>query len=236
MNLGLGVAALDRVLSGLARTTDHPDSDRAGHHDRTISSVIAGSPVMGSAAGRVEDRNPARLEDVVANVELGDASTFVAAARAGRAAQPVGRRTGAVRGRAIAHIGRVVEANAERLAQLVTREVGKPFAEALGEVREIVDTCDFFLGEGRRLYGQTVPSELPDKPFPFTFRNSGWRLGDQQRPETSRSPSRPGISCRRCCVATPSSGSRRTTHRPAPTRCTSCSSVAAACPTACSTS
>jgi len=36
-------------------------------------------------------------------------------------------------------------------------------------VREIVDTCDFFLGEGRRLYGQTVPSEMPDKQL-FTFR------------------------------------------------------------------
>jgi aldehyde dehydrogenase (NAD+) len=56
------------------------------------------------------------------------------------------------------------------LARLVTREIGKPYAEALGEVREIVDTCDFFLGEGRRLYGQTVPSEMPDKQL-FTFRN-----------------------------------------------------------------
>jgi aldehyde dehydrogenase (NAD+) len=64
----------------------------------------------------------------------------------------------------------VVEANADRLARLVTREIGKPYAEALGEVREIVDTCDFFLGEGRRLYGQTVPSEMPDKQL-FTFRN-----------------------------------------------------------------
>src|SRR3546814_12340579 len=49
-------------------------------------------------------------------------------------------------------------------------EIGKPYAEALGEVREIVDTCDFFLGEGRRLYGQTVPSEMPNKQL-YTFRN-----------------------------------------------------------------
>ena len=54
-------------------------------------------------------------------------------------------------------IGRLVEANKEALARLVTREIGKPYAESLGEVQEIVDTCDFFLGEGRRLYGQTVP-------------------------------------------------------------------------------
>ena len=96
---------------------------------------------------------------------------FVAAARAARAAQPAWADVPApVRGRAIAHIGRLVEENAEALARLVTREIGKPYAEALGEVQEIIDTCDFFLGEGRRLYGQTVPSEMPDKQL-FTFRN-----------------------------------------------------------------
>ena len=62
-----------------------------------------------------------------------------------------------------------MEANFEALAALVTREVGKTLTEARGEVQEIVDTCDFFLGEGRRLYGQTVPSEMPDKQL-FTFR------------------------------------------------------------------
>ena len=69
----------------------------------------------------------------------------------------------------IAQVGRLVEANKEALARLITREIGKPYAEALGEVQEIIDTCDFFLGEGRRLYGQTVPSEMPDKQL-FTFR------------------------------------------------------------------
>ena len=62
------------------------------------------------------------------------------------------------RGRVIAQLGRLVEANKDALAALVTREIGKPLAESLGEVQEVVDTCDFFLGEGRRLYGQTVPS------------------------------------------------------------------------------
>ena len=69
-----------------------------------------------------------------------------------------------------AQIGRLVEDNKEALARLVTREIGKPYRESLGEVQEIVDTCDFFLGEGRRLYGQTVPSEMPDKQL-FTFRD-----------------------------------------------------------------
>jgi alpha-ketoglutaric semialdehyde dehydrogenase len=138
---------------------------------RTITSVVGGSATADAPGGRLEDRNPAQLDDLVGEVALGDASTFVAAAKAARAAQPAWADVPApIRGRAIAHIGRVVEANAEALARLVTREIGKPYAEALGEVREIVDTCDFFLGEGRRLYGQTVPSEMPDKAL-FTFRN-----------------------------------------------------------------
>jgi aldehyde dehydrogenase (NAD+) len=137
----------------------------------SISSVIAGSLVADAPGGRASSTNPACVSEVVAEVSLGDASTFVAAARAARAAQQGWADVPApVRGRAIAHIGRVVEANADSLARLVTREIGKPSAEALGEVREIVDTCDFFLGEGRRLYGQTVPSEMPDKQL-FTFRN-----------------------------------------------------------------
>jgi alpha-ketoglutaric semialdehyde dehydrogenase len=137
---------------------------------RSLTSVIAGEPASG-AGGRITSTNPARTSEVVAEVALGDAGTFAAAARAARAAQPGWADVPApVRGRAIAHIGRLVEANSEALARLVTREIGKPYAEALGEVREIVDTCDFFLGEGRRLYGQTVPSEMPDKQL-LTFRN-----------------------------------------------------------------
>jgi aldehyde dehydrogenase (NAD+) len=106
----------------------------------------------------------------VAEVLLGDADTFVEACRAARAAQAEWAAVPApVRGRAIQQVGRLVEANKEALARLVTQEIGKPYAESLGEVQEIVDTCDFFLGEGRRLYGQTVPSEMPDKQL-FTFR------------------------------------------------------------------
>src|SRR6185369_9090895 len=93
-----------------------------------------------------------------------------AACAAAKRAQPLWADLPApVRGRTVAAIGRIVEANKEALSSIVTREIGKPYAEALGEVQEIIDTCDFFLGEGRRLYGQTVPSEMPDKQL-FTFR------------------------------------------------------------------
>jgi aldehyde dehydrogenase (NAD+) len=137
----------------------------------SVAPVIGGTARPDAPGGRIQSVNPARTTEVVAEVALGDAKTFLDGARAARAAQSSWADVPApVRGRAIAHIGRVVEANAEALATLVAREIGKPYAEALGEVREIVDTCDFFLGEGRRLYGQTVPSEMPDKQL-FTFRN-----------------------------------------------------------------
>ena len=60
-------------------------------------------------------------------------------------------------------------ADADALSAIVTREIGKPLAESRGEVQEVIDTCGFFAGEGRRLPGQTVPSEMPDKQL-FTFR------------------------------------------------------------------
>jgi acyl-CoA reductase-like NAD-dependent aldehyde dehydrogenase len=136
----------------------------------TISSRIAGAAQQGAPGGVVRSTNPARLDDLVAEVHLGDAQTFVDAARAAREAQPAWAAVPApLRGRAIQQVGRLVEENKEALARLVTREIGKPYAESLGEVQEIVDTCNFFLGEGRRLYGQTVPSEMPDKQL-FTFR------------------------------------------------------------------
>jgi acyl-CoA reductase-like NAD-dependent aldehyde dehydrogenase len=134
-----------------------------------VTSFIHGASVPGEGAS-LPSPNPARLDDVVAEVSLASPAQVVEAFRAATAAQPAWAATPPpVRGRVIAQIGRLVEANAEALSQLVVREVGKPIAEARGEVQEIVDTCDFFLGEGRRMYGQTVPSEMRDKQL-FTFR------------------------------------------------------------------
>ncbi|SDT04509.1 aldehyde dehydrogenase family protein [Microlunatus soli] len=135
---------------------------------RKITSVVAGKPDEG---GRTADSvNPSRTDEVIAEVSFGTADTFVAAAEAAKQAQPAWAAIPApVRGQAIAQIGRAVQQNKASLARIVTDEIGKPYGEALGEVQEIIDTCDFFLGEGRRLYGQTVPSEMPDKQL-FTFR------------------------------------------------------------------
>src|SRR5919201_5411242 len=138
---------------------------------RTIASIIAGRARDEAPGGREASTNPAHTDEVVAEVLLADAATFVDAARAAHEAQRAWAQVPApVRGRAIQQIGRLVEENKEALARLVTREIGKPLNESLGEVQEIVDTCNFFLGEGRRLHGQTVPSEMPQKQL-FTFRD-----------------------------------------------------------------
>jgi aldehyde dehydrogenase (NAD+) len=139
-----------------------------------LTSVIDGTGVEGTGVDGghhlYRSGNPARLDETVATVRLADADTFRRAAGAARQAQRRWAEVPApVRGRVVASLGRLVEANKEPLAALVTREIGKPIAESRGEVQEIIDTCDFFLGEGRRLYGQTVPSEMPDKQL-FTFR------------------------------------------------------------------
>jgi acyl-CoA reductase-like NAD-dependent aldehyde dehydrogenase len=137
---------------------------------RTVGSIIGGTDRDDDPGGTAQARNPAHLDEVVAEARLADASVFLEACRGAREAQPAWARTPApTRGRAIQQIGRLVEANKEALARLITREIGKPYRESLGEVQEVIDTCDFFTSEGRRLYGQTVPSELPDKQL-FTFR------------------------------------------------------------------
>jgi aldehyde dehydrogenase (NAD+) len=133
-----------------------------------LSSVIDGSDAGAGTA--FESRNPALLDDIVARVALADEVTVRAACASARRAQRDWARVPApVRGQVVGAFGRLVADNKDALARLVTREIGKPRAEALGEVQEIIDTCEFFLGEGRRLYGQTVPSEMPDKQL-FTYR------------------------------------------------------------------
>ena len=135
---------------------------------RRVSSIIAGP--RAAADGRLTISNPANLDEVIVEAELAGRDAFVDASRVARETQPSWAEVPApVRGRAVQQIGRLVEENKEALARLITREIGKPITESRGEVQEVIDTCNFFLGEGRRLYGQTVPSEMPDKQL-FTFR------------------------------------------------------------------
>ena len=60
-------------------------------------------------------------------------------------------------------IGRLMKEKKEHLAQVLTKEMGKVIEEGRGEVQEGIDMAYYMAGEGRRLFGDTTPSELADK-------------------------------------------------------------------------
>jgi len=67
------------------------------------------------------------------------------------------------RGDILRKIGDIMVARKEELAREMTREMGKVIAETRGDVQEGIDTAYYASSEGRRLFGHTVPSELPNK-------------------------------------------------------------------------
>jgi len=97
-----------------------------------LASVIDGAETDSSLAVEYASRNPSRSDEVVATVRLAGPEVFRRAAESARRAQREWAEVPApVRGRVIASLGRLVEANKQALAALVTREIGKPAGEAL---------------------------------------------------------------------------------------------------------
>ena len=68
---------------------------------------------------------------------------------------------GPVRGETVRQLGNALREAKTELAQLVTMEMGKIIAEGEGEVQEMIDICDFAVGQSRMLYGLTIQSERP---------------------------------------------------------------------------
>jgi aldehyde dehydrogenase (NAD+) len=66
-----------------------------------------------------------------------------------------------VRGALVKRLGRLLAEHKDDLAELITLEAGKIRTEALGEVQEMIDVCEFAVGLSRQLYGRTMPSERP---------------------------------------------------------------------------
>ncbi len=67
------------------------------------------------------------------------------------------------RGEVLRRIGDLLTQRKDEIAHEMTREMGKPFTETRGDVQEAIDTAYYASSETRRLFGHTVPSELPDK-------------------------------------------------------------------------
>jgi aldehyde dehydrogenase (NAD+) len=76
---------------------------------------------------------------------------------------------GPARGDILRRVGDILVSRKEELADIMTREMGKPLAETRGDVQEGIDTAFYAATEGRRLFGHTVPSELANK-WAMSFR------------------------------------------------------------------
>ena len=146
-----------------------------------------------SEGKRFETLNPTTGEGL-ATFPLGTARDVQAAVAAAKAAFPKWRRTPAPRrGGILLEAARILKENKEDLARVVTTEMGKILAEGRGDVQEAIDFFEYASGEGRRMFGETVPSELPNKvcltmrlpvgpvglitPWNFPIAIPGWKSG-----------------------------------------------------------
>jgi aldehyde dehydrogenase (NAD+) len=77
------------------------------------------------------------------------------------------------RGAVVKRLGELLTEHKRDLATLITLEVGKITSEALGEVQEMIDICDFAVGLSRQLYGRTMPSERPGHRLMETWHPLG---------------------------------------------------------------
>ncbi|HEX2914564.1 MAG TPA: aldehyde dehydrogenase family protein [Chloroflexia bacterium] len=135
---------------------------------RQFCHLINGQEVAGTTG--FESKNPSLLKDVIGEFPEASKEQVREACLAARQAFESWRRLPApIRGELIGNIGKAIEREKESLSHLLSREIGKTLKEARGDVQEAIDTCHFFQSEGRRLYGQTVPSEMPRKEL-MTYR------------------------------------------------------------------
>jgi len=126
--------------------------------------LIGGKWVPDEDGMTLESRNPSDARELIGTFPRsrgGEVDRAVAAARA--AYKTWSRVPAPQRGALLRRCAEVLAERKEDLARLMTREMGKPLAEARGDVQEAIDCANFYSGEGRRLYGETTPSELPDK-------------------------------------------------------------------------
>jgi len=129
----------------------------------TYQSYIGGEWVSSSSGETYETFNPAHKSDVVGTFQsctIGDTQTAIAAAKAaaeGWANTPAPRR-GSILLKSLA----IMERRGEELARAITIEEGKGIIDARGEIKRAMNIIEYAAGEGRRMFGYTTPSELPD--------------------------------------------------------------------------
>jgi aldehyde dehydrogenase (NAD+) len=174
---------------------------------KILKNFIDGEWVESSTGETFEDRNPADTRDVVAIFQKSAKADVNAAVAAAKRAFLKWRLVPAPRRAEIVfRAAEILIERKEEYAREMTREMGKVLAETRGDVQEAIDAAYYNAGEGRRLFGPTVPSEMPNKfamavrqpigvcgmitPWNFPMAISSWKL-------------LPAIVCGNTCVIKP---------------------------------
>jgi aldehyde dehydrogenase (NAD+) len=121
--------------------------------------LVVTTPIDGTELARLQPHTASQIDDAI-----------------GSAAQSFERWRDVpapVRGRLVRRFGDLLIEHKHDLAELVTLEAGKVPSEALGEVQEMIDVCDFAVGLSRQLYGRTMPSERPGHRLMETWHPLG---------------------------------------------------------------
>jgi aldehyde dehydrogenase (NAD+) len=130
----------------------------------TFKNFIAGEWIAPSTGSYLDNINPANTADVIGHFPDSDGRDVNAAVKSAKRGFEIWSRTPApVRGDVLRRVGDLLVERKEAIADAMTREMGKVLAETRGDVQEGIDTAYYAATEGRRLFGQVVPSELRSK-------------------------------------------------------------------------
>jgi len=125
---------------------------------------IDGKWLAASSGKTFENRNPANRDDLIGHFPASDTADVDAAVEVAKKAFAGWRLVPAPkRGELLYRVGEILKKYKEDLARIETREMGKILKETRGDVQEGIDCAFYVAGEGRRLFGETTPAELPNK-------------------------------------------------------------------------
>jgi len=130
----------------------------------TYRNFINGDWVVSASGQTFENRNPANTDDLIGRFQQSTEADARAAIDAAARAYEHWRMVPApLRAEILFKAAQIIAARKEDFARDMTREMGKVLNETRGDVQEAIDMTFYMAGEGRRMFGQTVPSELRNK-------------------------------------------------------------------------
>ena len=146
-------------------TIEQPKTDgTSAAKAKVFRNFIDGEWVKSASGQTFQNLNPADTREVVGIFQRsGKAEVDAAVTAAGKAFDKWRLTPAPRRAEIVFRAASILEKRKEQFARDMTREMGKVLKETRGDVQEAIDTGYYMAGEGRRLFGFTTPSELPNK-------------------------------------------------------------------------